>query len=588
MLKNVNLLETNFNFDKNCPLNEYPRPQLQRDSFYNLNGIWQYKIFSDTNIFINYKNDIVVPYPIESSLSGVGKRLEVGQKIGYKKEFELPKGFIKDKTFLHFGAVDQICDVYFNRNFVCHHEDGYTPFSVDVTRLLKERNEIVVIVSDNLNKDYPYGKQKSKNGGMWYTPVSGIWQTVWLESVNFEYIKKVNFYTNIDESEVSIKIESDTIIEEIPKEIVISFNNQEVIKTITTLDYITLKIEDPKLWSPEEPNLYQVTIKMSEDCVKSYFGMRKFSIEKIDGHQFLALNNRRYYFHGLLDQGYYPDGLYTPKSYDVYRYELGVAKELGFNTLRKHIKVEPAIWYYLCDTLGIIVWQDFVNNGEYSFFKDTMLPTIGNRKRRFLGYKRSKRSKEIFNNHLDEVFNALNFFPSIALWTLFNEGWGQHNTVGLTKKLEGLDGTRFIDSASGWFYRLNDNSLNSIHWYFKKINFKNRKIRRFAGAYQKPLIISEFGGYSYRVIGHIYNENHEYGYKKFTTIEDFTAGFKDLYQRDIINNLDACISGSIYTQLSDVEDETNGILTYDRKVCKIKKEDALEISNMIKSKINEG
>lgn len=580
MFKDVYVLDTNFEFNKEQPLNEYPRPQLKRDSFFNLNGIWQYKVFSDTNIFINYNSNIVVPYPIESKLSGVEKRMVQGEKIGYKKEFEFPKGFLKDKTILHFGAVDQICDVYFNRNFVIHHEDGYTPFSVDVTRLLKERNEIVVIVYDDLNKDYPYGKQKNKNGGMWYTPVSGIWQTVWFESVNYQYIKDVS---NIDTNEVTIDINTDTIIDDIEKEITIYFKDQVIYETKTSLNNLTVKLEDVKLWTPEEPNLYDVNIKMSEDEVWSYFGMRKYSVRKIRNHKYLCLNNKPYFFHGLLDQGYFPDGLYTPKSYDAYRYEIGIAKSLGFNTLRKHIKIEPSIWYYICDKVGMIVWQDFVNNGEYSFIKDTALPTIGNRSKRLGGYKATPKAKEIFEKHIEDVIQKLKNFPSIALWTIFNEGWGQHDTVKLTKKVLSLDDTRFVDSASGWFYRPLENNIDSIHWYFKKIDFKKKKLRRMVGAYRKPVIISEFGGYSLRIQNHIYNTYHEYGYKKFTTIEDFNEGFKELYQRDIINNLDYVLSGCIYTQLTDVEDETNGILTYDRKVCKLDEDIALEISARLKS-----
>lgn len=583
MFKDVNVLDTNYSFDKECPLNEYPRPELKRDSFFNLNGIWQYKVFSDTNIFINYNSNIVVPYPIESKLSGVERRIEVGEKIGYKKEFEFPKGFLKDKTILHFGAVDQVCDVYFNRNFVIHHEDGYTPFSVDVTRLLKERNEIVVIVQDNLDKDYPYGKQKNKNGGMWYTPVSGIWQTVWLESVNFEYIKDIKIVPDIDKSEVEIEIFKDSIIEDIEKEISIYFKDELVYQTNTSLDKLSIKLDDVKLWTPEEPNLYDVKIKMSEDEVWSYFGMRKYSVRKINKHNYLCLNNKPYFFHGLLDQGYYPDGLYTPKNYEIYRYEINVAKSLGFNTLRKHIKVEPSIWYYICDKVGMIVWQDFVNNGEYSFIKDTVLPTIGNRKKRLGGYKQTLKAKENFEKHIEEVYQKLKNFPCIALWTIFNEGWGQHDTIKLTKKVLSLDNTRFIDSASGWFYQSNENSIDSIHWYFKKIDFSKRKLRRLVGAYRKPVIISEFGGYSLCIQNHIFNENHEYGYKKFSNIDDFNEGFKELYQRDIINNLDFVLSGCIYTQLTDVEDETNGLLTYDRKICKLDEDIALEISEKIKS-----
>lgn len=583
MNKDIKVLDTDFPFNKELPLNEYPRPQLKRNSFLNLNGIWDFKLFNDHNIFINYDRKIVVPYPIESALSGVEEEIDEGLKIGYRKEFFFPEGFIKDKTLLHFGAVDQVCDVYYNRNFVCHHEGGYTPFTIDVTKFLRpNRNEVVVIVKDDLENIYPTGKQKKKNGGIWYTPVSGIWQTVWMESVNFEYLQNIKYTPNIDNKEIKMEFTVDSIEETIEKEIIISYKGKLLKKVKTDLNEITIPLEKLYLWSPDTPNLYDVIINVAEDEVSSYFAMRKYSVEDIEGQKLLMLNNKPYFFHGLLDQGWYPDGLYTPKSYDVYRYELSTIKELGFNTLRKHIKIEPLIWYNLCDTMGIIVWQDLVNVGEYSFLKDTALPTIGKQKSKLFGFKVAKIAQDNFVIHMNEVVNHLYNVPSIALWTIFNEGWGQFDTVANRERLKALDNTRFIDSASGWFYKDGENDLDSFHIYFKKIDFEKHPNKKYAGASNRPIIISEFGGYAYKVVGHVYDDNHEYGYRKIDTLENFNKAFKELYENEIIGNLDKGISASIYTQVSDVEEEINGILTYDRKVCKLDKDMAMDISNRLR------
>ena len=588
MNKDFKKLDTNFSFDRLMPLNEYPRPQLKRDSFFNLNGVWDFKVFNDHNIFINYDKKIIVPYPMESALSEVGERLPEGKKIGYRRDFFFPEGFLKDKTFLHFGAVDQVCDVYFNRNFMFHHEGGYTPITIDVTKFLRpNRNEIVVIVFDNVDTSYPIGKQKKKNGGIWYTPVSGIWQTVWMESVNYEFIRGIKYRTNIDTKEVTMEFDVDTVTGNLEKEIIISYKGKVINKVKTNQDEITISLDKLYLWSSDSPNLYDVEVSMAGDKVTSYFGMRKLSQVLMDGKKQLYLNNKPFFFHGLLDQGWYPDGLYTPKSYDVYRFELAKIKELGFNTLRKHIKIEPAIWYYLCDTMGIIVWQDFVNVGDYKMLSDSVLPLLNSRKRKLFGKKVSEKAKESFIFHVEETVKALYNNPSIVLWTIFNEGWGEFDIKKTTEMVRDLDDTRFIDSASGWFYRDDENDFDSHHIYFKKIDF-NKKPLKGTLISDKPLIISEFGGYSYKVANHVYDDSHEFGYKKFESLDDFNKAFKELYENEIIANLDKGISGTIYTQLSDVEEEINGILTYDRKVCKLDRDLAMDISNRLRRTSQKG
>ena len=586
--KDMKVLETDFPFDSSSPLNEYPRPQLRRDSFFNLNGSWDFKLFNDHNIFIDYDRKIIVPYAPESMLSEIEERIPEGKKMGYRKEFFLPAGFVKDKTFLHFGAVDQTCDVYFNRNFLFHHEGGYTPFTIDVTRYLRpNRNEVVVIVSDNVDSSYPIGKQKKKNGGIWYTPVSGIWQTVWVESVSYEFIRNIEYKTNIDTKEVTMAFEIESISGKLEKEITISYKGKVINKVKTDLDEITIQLDKLYLWSSDNPNLYDVEITMAEDKVYSYFGMRKLSKEMVDGKYQLYLNNKPFFFHGLLDQGWYPDGLYTPKNYDVYRYELSKVKELGFNTLRKHIKIEPAIWYYLCDTMGIIVWQDFVNVGEYKMFSDSVLPLIASRKQKMFGKKVTEKAKESFIFHVEEAMKALYNYPSICLWTIFNEGWGEFDIKKMTEMVRDLDDSRFIDSASGWFYHDDENDFDSHHIYFKKIDFSKKPLKNTL-LHSKPLIISEFGGYSYKVINHVYVDNREFGYKKFDSLDDYNKAFKELYENEIIANIDKGISGTIYTQLSDVEEEINGILTYDRKVCKLDKDIAMDISNRLRRNATKG
>ncbi len=554
------ILDTNFKY-KDIPWNDYPRPNLVRNSYLNLNGLYDYMVTREhmTNKFLG---KVMVPFPIESKLSLVEKTLKKGEYLFYHKDVTLDPQFIKDKLLLHFGAVDNISDIYINNIHAYHHEGGYLPFSFDIKKYLKDTHfSLLIRVKDDMDLNFPYGKQKIKRGGMWYTKISGIWQTVWLESVDEKYIKNIIITPDIDKSEVNLKIISDAT------SFIIKYENK-VIKTREK--EITLKIDNLHLWSPEDPYLYDLVISTDNDLVRSYFAMRKFSVK--NGK--MELNNKPYFFNGLLDQGYFSDGIFLPASSEGYLNDIKTMKSLGFNTLRKHIKIEPLTFYYLCDKLGMIVWQDMVNNSRYSFLFDTVFPTIGI-KRKFDKYSHiSKKSREIFISHTIETILHLYNFPSIALWTIFNEGWGQFNAKFLYKKVKELDNTRFIDTCSGWF-ETKYSDVISKHVYFKKLKFK--------GNYLKPLVLSEFGGYAYKIANHSFNLDKTFGYKKFKDQSSFQADLIRLYQEEVIpaiknNNLNA----AIYTQVSDVEDETNGLFTYDRMILKVDKDIIVDLMSKVK------
>lgn len=574
-MKKINELYTVDNFDRNHPLSYYPRPSLKRSEEYgyylNLNGVWNYKIvknkdFNNFSLYDNFEDEIVVPYAIESLLSGVGKRLGVDEVLVYKKTFKYKAK--KDLSILHFGAVDNYCKVYLNKEYVGEHIGGYLDFSFDISKYLKEENELIVLVYDKLDYKYPYGKQRKKNGGIWYTPSSGIWKSVWIESVAAEYIRNIKIDTNIDDKTLSLSID-ESLCEE--KHLQIYFKD-ELIKNVSFNESnITIKFDEISLWSPEEPNLYTFKIKTITDTVESYFGFRKVSIGFNKGYNVIYLNNKPYFMHGLLDQGYYSDGLYTPAALDVVINDLTNIKKLGFNTLRKHIKVEDDMWYYLCDKMGIIVWQDAVNNGKYRFIADTALPTLGARTKN-LNLSPKKEVKENFINHTKEMIDKLYNHPSIVLWTIFNEGWGQFETEKTFNIIKEFDKTRLYDAASGWFKDF-DTPLTSLHIYFKEIEIKDFTLR--------PIIISEFGGYSLKVDGHIYSAK-SFGYKGFKSKEELNAGLKELYERDIIGNMKNGVCAAIYTQVSDVEEEINGLFTYDRKVVKADFNTFIDIANKLK------
>lgn len=559
-------LQTNSLPLENVPLSEYPRPQMVRDSYLCLNGQWNLNILDSSSLQEDYPLKIIVPFCVESQLSGIKRLVDKNKYLHYRKEFTFKKNFIKDKVLLHFDSIDCYATIYFNQKEVCTHKGGYLPFSVDITPYIKEgTNAIEVVVNDPLDGVYPYGKQKVNRGGMWYTPVTGIWKTVWLESVPKDYIKSFKIETTL--SSFSIKVDSESN----NKKIIIHHTKEgDIVKEFKD-ESITIDIPSPQLWSPENPHLYNFDLYTENDKVSSYFALRTITIGNHNEKALFFLNGKPYFFHGLLDQGYYPDGIYTPRSYDEYKRDIVRMKELGFNTLRKHIKIEPLYFYYLCDKLGMIVFQDMVNNSPYSFIHDTLLPTIGITKLNDKKFKVPPINKDIFLLSMKDTVELLYNTPSIVLWTIFNEGWGQFESDRMFNELLSLDSTRLIDATSGWF--TNNNPLTSKHIYFRKVKMK------YEG---KPLYLSEFGGYELSIDGHRFNPDKIFGYKHFHTKDELQAGISFLYNNEIIPLLKEGLCATIYTQVSDVEDETNGLLTYDRKICKVNKEEMLKIASKLK------
>ena len=526
----------------------YPRPQMKRNSYLNLNGWWELTCAEDAALPEKYDRAIRVPFCPECVLSGVGTHFPDGQYLYYRRTFTLPEGFCAGRVLLHFGAIDQISDIYVNQKHLCHHEGGYDSFSVDITEVLQESNELVVRVLDDLRSHVmPYGKQVLKRGGMWYTPVSGIWQTVWLESVPQRYIRRLKIETGADW--VSIDTEDPSM---------------DGAVTVGSLSAplsggkATLTIPDPHLWTPEDPHLYDMTVTAGEDRVESYFALRTLSIETVDGYPRLLLNGKPYFFHGLLDQGYWPDGLFTPAAPECYAEDILAMKALGFNMLRKHIKVEPEEFYYQCDKLGMVVFQDMVNNGDYNFLRDTALPTVGIQRLPDKHLHKDPATRKVFLEQMERTVRQLYNHPCICYWTIFNEGWGQFDSDAVCEQFRKLDSSRFIDATSGWFRR-NNTDVDSRHVYFREVKLK---------ATDKPLVLSEFGGYSYKPEGHVFNTEQTYGYGKFENPKQFREALEKLYRDQIVPLVKKGLCATVYTQVSDVEDETNGLLSYDRKICK--------------------
>ena len=523
----------------------YPRPQLVRDSFFSLNGAWDFS--ADEGKW----ETITVPFPPESLLSGIHRHMGKRPHLTYKKTFTLPEGFVRDRVILHFGAVDQIATVTLNGVLLGEHCGGYAPFSFDITDYLQDTNTLVVAVADNLaDKILPYGKQCEKRGGMWYTPVSGIWQTVWLESVPSDYVRALRIDTGADYAVICAEGVTDGTV-------TVTTPHGEI--SVPMRDGVArVDLPSPRMWSPEDPYLYEFTLQTESDTVRSYFAIRILDIRKTDGISHLCLNGKPYFFHGVLDQGYFSDGIFTPASPKCYDNDILAMKNLGFNMLRKHIKIEPAYFYYACDRLGMIVFQDMVNNGDYSFLRDTALPTVGLKKLSDRYLHRNTATRQAFMRAMEETVAQLRDHPSICCWTIFNEGWGQFDSENMYHRLKEMDSTRFIDTASGWFHGATSD-VESEHVYFKPVKL-NPSV--------KPIFLSEFGGYVYRVDGHVFNPDKAYGYRIFDDRQKFEDALIALYEKEVIPHIGTGLCATVYTQLSDVEDETNGLLTYDRKVCK--------------------
>ena len=531
----------------------HPRPQLRRETWMDLNGKWDFAVQADEKKPEAFDRTILVPYCPESALSGIHNHFPEGSFLFYRRYVRLPEAAAGHRILLHVGAADQALTCYVNGVEIGSHTGGYTAFTMDITRAVREENEILLRVRDDLTDTaFPRGKQSLTPGGMWYTPVSGIWQSVWLEWVPETYIQSLDIRADMTEA-------------------VLDTGDASLSGTVTVMapeGNVTLPLsggravfrpETPRLWSPEDPYLYEFEITTGADRVSGYFALRSWDIRNVDGIPRLCVNGKPRFFHGLLDQGYWPDGIYTPPSPDCYRQEILAMKRMGFNTLRKHIKVEPEEFYYQCDKLGMFVFQDMVSNGDYSYLKDTILPTLGFQRKNDRRAHPDKRSRQMFLDNMKAQVLQLKNHPCIAMWTIFNEGWGQFDATAAYHTLKALDDSRFVCSCSGWF-RGGESDVFSRHIYFGQWHHLKRT--------DKPLVLTEFGGICLAVDGPLYNPDKSYGYQSSKDSEDYRKKLLTLYRKHILPAIPKGLCAAIYTQVSDVEEEINGLLTYDRQVTK--------------------
>lgn len=560
--------------DENCILTEYPRPQMRRDSYLNLNGRWEYAITDSDESPRHWDGTILVPFSPESALSGVGRSLQPGQTLWYRREVILPQGFIPadGRLLLHFGAVDQEAAVYWNGRLLGRHMGGYNAFTLDATDALGPRNSLVVRVHDDTDASFhSRGKQKTRRGGIWYTPQSGIWQTVWMEAVPRHYIESLRIVPLFDQSAVEVMVRCSQ-----PLQCEATVDGRTV--PFTSGEPARIPMPDFRAWSPEDPYLYDLSVTLGEDRVESYFGMRKVEVRADRGGvKRLFLNGEPYFQSGLLDQGYWPDGLYTAPSDEALIYDIQTAKAMGFNLLRKHIKVEPMRWYYHCDRLGMLVWQDMPSGGGKYRFSTITLPLVTGIHRRDNHYRAfaraSSQGRGEYMDELEEMVGQLFNAPSVVLWVPFNEGWGQFDSTFVMERLRALDPTRPVDPASGW-HDQGAGELRSLHVYFKPFRF--RRDRR-----GRALALSEFGGYNLRVDGHCFNQK-DYGYRRLPDAAALWRDFSRLYEREVLPAVPKGLCASVYTQLSDVEDELNGLMTYDRRVVKLDADEVRELNERLK------
>ena len=533
---------------------EYPRPQLVRDSYLSLNGSWHYAVDDGA------ERDILVPFPPESLLSGVQEAHKPEAVLHYRRSFTLPKGFVLDRVLLHLDAVDECCTVELNGQTVGTHEGGYLPFTLDVSSAIyiEGENTLIVTVRDPLSADsfFGRGKQSVKPGGIWYRPQSGIWGCVWLESVPEAYIEGLCVTPDLDARCVAILVRSKA-----DAPVTLRFSNTCI--TGRSNEALTLPTPDAAPWTPEIPTLYGFTAALGSDRVTSYFGLRKFSVGRDEnGIPRLLLNNEPYFQNGVLDQGYWPDGLLTAPSDAALIDDVKAIKRLGFNMVRKHIKLEPLRWYYHCDRLGLIVWQDMVSGGGPYSPRMVTLPLLTGAHRRddtpraYRAFGRAAaKSRSSYLAETDATVELLYNCVSIGLWTAFNEGWGQFDAKKVTARIREKDSTRLIDSTSGW-HDQGCGDVKSLHVYFKPYHFH-------PDAKGRPVVLSEFGGFNLRVKGHSYSEK-DFGYRRFADAEALKCALKRLYVREVEPNKARGLCAAVYTQLSDVEDELNGLLTFDR------------------------
>ena len=591
-------------------LQEYPRPNLVRDSYFNLNGEWECRINeSETADF--YDETIIVPFSPESMLSGVGKIVMPHQRLHYRKKFTLPEGFKKSRVLLHFGAVDQECSVFVNGIRVGGHKGGYLPFHFDITDSLRQGENVLTLSVTDRTEQSPHarGKQKLQKKGkyasLFYTPQSGIWKTVWMESVEKAYIEDVRITPLYDDSSVRFEItvlnacktsgaeasggkasggETSGTVRLAVLERGVEIGQAEITvrqeKEIKKVISQEIKLDGFKPWTPDTPHLYDVIIRYGEDEVRSYFGMRKLSTGR-DGKGILRffLNNKPYFFNGILDQGYWPESLMTAPSDEALVYDIIKLKEMGYNTIRKHVKIEAERFYYHCDRLGMMVWQDMPNGGgEYNMVFVTHLPNASGRFARGVSdrhygiFKRKDgEGRRQYYTDLKNMVSTLYNYPSIAVWVPFNEGWGQFDAAKATKEVREIDSGRLINEACGWFDQ-GGGDMYSIHNYRHKLKVKPQQDRVVA--------LTEYGGYAYPVEEHL-SCKKEFGYQHYHSTEELTQNYKRLWEEEIYPNLQYGLCSAIYTQTSDIEEEINGVLTYDREIVKLDEDQVKEMNDKL-------
>ena len=557
--KTRNLLTAAGEALRGTPWTAYPRPQLRRREWLCLNGTWEFHADSLETISMR------VPFCPESLLSGLSFQPRYGETLRYRRRFTIPDAWRGQRILLHLGAVNRACVIRVNGTMVHMGLDPYLPITAEITRALKPGdNELEVQATHDLDPVYPWGKQRLRRGGMWYTPVSGIWQTVWLEPVPERYVERLRITVDLRGAEIRAEGVTEGVIRCEGKDYPLRDGAARI------------EPEDPRLWTPETPHLYKFTLESGEDLVSSYFALRTVTAETVNGIPRLCLNGKPYFFNGVLDQGFYSDGIYTPAVPEEYERDILSMKALGFNTLRKHIKIEPEQFYYDCDRLGMVVFQDMVNNGTYHFLRDTGLPTLGVGRLRDRHWVRNSQVRGSFLHAMEETVNLLSNHPSVCYWTIFNEGWGQFDADGAYEKLRAQDPGRIIDSTSGWFHQ-EKSDVDSLHIYFKKLRLGRRRDR--------PQVLSEFGGYVYKLPDHSFNLEKTYGYRLFENREDMVKALRALYLEELLPLVREGLCAAIYTQLSDVEDETNGFLTYDRRVCKVRPDEFADIAPRLQAAV---
>ena len=553
------------------PLPEYPRPQLVREQWQNLNGLWDYAIVSGKlgTAPSDYDGQLLVPFAVESALSGVGKTVGKDSSLWYRRTVTLDKKIRKQQVILHFGAVDWQCDIYVNGKRAGSHEGGYDPFSIDITPHLVKgaQQEIVVGVWDPTNEGpQPNGKQVVRPHGIWYTPVTGIWQTVWIEGVPQTHVAATKHTPDIDNGTLAVQATVEGALE--GDQLLVSAwkgGTKVTEETVAVGTDVTLKIDNAELWSPTSPSLYDLKVAVLRkgrvvDEISSYFAMRKISMAKdASGIQRMLLNNEFVFQYGPLDQGWWPDGLYTAPTDEALRFDIEKTKAMGFNMIRKHIKVEPARWYYHCDQLGLLVWQD-MPSGDLGGNHWDMRPGITSGRQH--DKDRTAESEAIYRKEWKAIMDALHNFPSIVVWVPFNEAWGQFKTEEITEWTMGYDPSRLVNSASGGnFYPTGH--IMDIH------NYPDAVMPRpeLYGDGQ-ILVLGEFGGLGLPVEGHTWQNKDNWGYQSFKNADELKRRYRGLVN-DLARLIPLGLSAAVYTQTTDVEVETNGLMTYDREVVKM-------------------